>query len=267
MKKTVYIFIASILSNNLVFGNNIKKINNSIYLAAQMTGLDYYEYNDQINNLDQQTGFLWGGRLGATASFNNIYFSVETYSTVGQTQFKGVIVELPNTYLNSNGTNVINNINAKLGYTLYLKDNFAITPYLELGYRFWNRIVEDQVFEGFLASGYREVYTTMYGSGGLLFQYSLSNSLVLGIFGSIGSTISPKVQSLSTNNTYYLGASNIYQAGVKLNYFITNHFSIVSGAEFMYFQYGESSTDSNGNFEPDSKTQQINAYIGLSYSF
>ena len=257
MKNIVIMIISICISINITFSNTIKKVNNSIYGAAQMTGLDYYEYNDEYSNLDQQTGFLWGGRLGGTITLSNIYLNLDMYSTIGRTQYKGGILSNPNRKLYYQSNNVINNIDTKIGYTFYIGDNLALTPFGMFGYRFWNRMVDQHV---------REAYKTMYGSGGLLFQYAFLKAFVLSLSGSVGSTIAPKATSYRSDNTYNQGISEIYEVSINLNYFITQNLSILSGIEGIYFEYKKSNTV-NGADEPDSKTRQINVYLGLSYSF
>ena len=248
-----------ITSMHLVAANTIEKVNNSIYGAAQMTGLDYVEYNSTRSDEDQQTGFLWGGKLGSTTTIYNIYLNLDMYSTIGKTQYKGGLENSPNATIFHHATNNINNIDAKLGYSFYMNNNaIALTPFTMFGYRYWKRRSNE--------SENPEIYTTMYLSAGLLFQYKLATAFVLNITGTAGSTINPKINNTRDNNLYRQGESGIFSASINLNYFITESLSILSGVEGVYFKYKKSNTV-NGDDEPDSTTKQLNAYLGLSYSF
>jgi hypothetical protein len=253
----------------------IDRVNNSVYLAAQMTWFDYTEYGDTNEWLDDQSGYLWGGRLGVTKTINQIYLNAQVYITGGDTDYYGNITD-GNEIIgqgDSNGTNSLSVINIKGGYTFDFTNRISLTPFVELGYRFWHRVINDTTFQGQPVNGITEDYTTFYASGGLLFQMEVINDLVLGLEGSIGGLIAPTMTIKSgqfNGESFDQGSSAIYEVGLNGNYFFTENFSIMGGVEFTYFEFGKSNTVRTQNhivWEPRSETYQVDVFVGAAYSF
>ncbi len=169
--------------------------------------------------------------------------------------------------------NALTVINVKGGYTFDFTNWISLTPFVELGYRFWHRVINDTTFQGQPVSGITEDYTTFYASGGLLFQMEVITDLVLGLEGSIGGLIAPTmtIQSGRFNGEKFdQGSSAIYEIGLNANYFISENFSILGGVEYTYFEFGKSNTVQSQGFnvwEPRSETYQVNVFVGAAYSF
>ncbi|MFT6836031.1 MAG: hypothetical protein ACJA0H_002075 [Francisellaceae bacterium] len=253
--------------------DGISKVNNSVYLSGQMTGFGYTEYDGNDNWFNQQTGFLWGARTGVTYTIDNIYLNAEIYSVGGDTQYKGGITDGFRTEpFSSHGENSFTVGSVKAGYTFYLQDEIALTPYFEFGARYWDRKIDGGSSATFNAGSVQETYQTMFADIGLLFQYEIIKGLVINLLGSVGSTINPtmKIESgfgAGVDGTEFdQGTSAIYEIDLSANYFITESFSILGGLEFTYFEFGKSNTV-NGFLEPKSTTKQGNLYVGLAYSF
>ena len=71
----------------------------------------------------------------------------------------------------------------------------------------------------------------------------------------------------NTGEVYKLGNEPIYTAGLELNYNIFDEFFFNSFVNYTQFKYGRSIIDKNSFYEPDSKTREIRAGVGIRYSW
>jgi hypothetical protein len=143
-----------------------------------------------------------------------------------------------------------------------------LTPYIGAGARQWGRNLPG-------ASGYHEDYSHGYVGGGLMAQFALTPDLVVSVDGLVGSSFAANMTTSRTPGgfaitpqSYALGSSAIYQAGVSLDYAMTKQLHANAGIDYTSFKYGRSATSPiDTSYEPDSRTSQVVIKIGLGYAF
>lgn len=275
------------------YGNSYSHTNsakiNSILAANREVGIFFSEtqsnYSENIKSRygsDVEHGMMPGFGIKASDNFNiagvnNLYASISYRRTSGQTQYSD------GGFYESAGHNS-NNINAKFGKTFFMNSDMAATPYIFGGYRSWDRVVPNGVANP-------EHYSNEYVGLGGMFQYAPSNELVLsantGIAEVVGGHINADTQGLYRMTGGYLFPSSMsqslasrpyYTLGVGADYRVDKHLHLFSNLQYTDFMYGGSKMQTyygtgplTGYYgtlqEPSSQTSNLNAEIGMAYSW
>lgn len=263
---------------------------NDIVRANQQVGVAFIDkqvsYGPEILNpgtasadptgvpLDSEKGWLPGVR--ATGSYMgaipyipvcNLYLSASYSWVKGHTDYSATVGPVLS---NTDGAKV-QDWDFRAGKGFDLGSSAMITPYFGAGTRWWDRLLTG-------ASGFDEVYQHAYAGGGLLLQYSPFPRWVLSANGLVGSTFDANMESTLTPGgsptacagcKFALGSSLIYNAGISVDYAITDHVHANAGLDYSFFKYGQSpeafSAAGNAAFEPNSKTSDLTLSVGLGY--
>jgi hypothetical protein len=262
--------------------NPILSANREVGLFFSETQSNYSENIKSRYGSDVEHGMMPGFGIKASDNFNiaginNLYASISYRRTSGQTQYSD-----GSAYVSAGHNS--NNINAKFGKTFFVSNGMAVTPYIFGGYRSWGRVVPGGVANP-------EHYTNEYVGLGGMFQYAPSKKLVLsvntGIAEVVGGHINANTQGLYRMTGGYLFPSSMsqslasrpyYTLGVGADYRVDKHLHLFSNLQYTDFMYGGSKTQTyygsgplKGYYgtlrEPSSQTSNLNAEIGVAYSW
>lgn len=141
-------------------------------------------------------------------------------------------------------------------------DPLMVIPFLEIGYRYWERHLEG-------VGGYIEDYQNWSGMGGLLVQFSPRERWVASLSAAGGATFAASMTAPEppAAATFTLGSKAAWRVEAKIGYRFTEHLELTGTADFDDFGYGASPVNAAGFFEPNSTTQQTTLLMGISYHF
>lgn len=157
------------------------------------------------------------------------------------------------------------NADFKTGYIFTFTENhsFQAIPYVGVGYHYWNRTSNVLDYEKY--QHYKAVV-------GLKLNCLLANDFILSPYVEGGKIFSARMKLPDYNLSWTLGNKPIYTGGLELNYKIFDEFFLNGFVSYTQFKYGKSksklsSVDNTKHFEPDSKTNELKAGLGVRYSW
>lgn len=243
-------------------------------------GYGSFNYAESIDNttFDTEKGWLPSGEVGVTwlypddkSFFNNLYLHADVVAQFGGVHYNGGVqvssgggvTDYPFT---TSTEEQIYHVTGKIGKLYAVGDDLAVTPYLDIGFRGWQRGIRGGIFDmggtPTHVNSETESYSHFEGGAGFLIQYSPFSSLVLSASGQAGSTFAASVRG--TDQIYNLGSRPVWQAAGSLGYTISPSFELIGSARFDGFGYNKSAPIS-GSLEPDSYTHQLTIMGGLAY--
>lgn len=244
--------------------NDIRASDSALEFDVGGTDLKYGETNSGTT-LDTETGWMPSFDAGLTwlmpsnaSIFSDTYLHLDGQATFGNTHYNGGLQNLQTgvvTPYSGTTNDQIYQINGKIGHFFAVDEGVAVTPYIDLGFRSWQRQLTGP-------GGYNESYTNGEAMGGLMLQVSPIPRLVLSASGAIGSTLGPEMNTQGT--TYNLGSSTVWRADGKLGFALTPKFELTGDVQYSGFAYDQSQT-LGGGFEPNSYTHQLTLLTGIAY--
>ncbi len=253
-------------------GSAIVGANRQIGFESISTRVDYTETgNGRLGTatgvLDTESGPVPGISFHLSVMGDwlagNDYLRVEYDHSNGFTHYVGAYQGGTYGSVVQNSSAVFNNVAFRYGKGFEQGGNAMLTPFLEFGMHQWDRGVN-----------YGETYTHTYQGLGFLQQYELSERAVLEINAMYGYTgnsyIVVNSGPLLTGFSGSLGDSEIYRAGLGLDYQLGQKLHLTLGVDYMAFSYGISATYPSGTgsvWEPDSTTAYTITRVGLGSEF
>jgi len=235
---------------------SIHSADNAIWAALGATRYDYKEPGQTGNLGDRELDWIASGAAGISyLSTRNTYLTLEGDVLSGDANYKGAYLLAPTTPLRGTTDERVWNADTKIGQGMALGSSFFIIPYAELGVRYWNRD---------LAKGQVEQYKNYDALGGSMLQFSPFSSWIFSLYGAVGATFSPQMQSDGVK--YDLGSATMYKAGAKIGYDFAPRTEIFTTVDFDHFNYGQSAVI-NSLYEPNSRTNEVATRVGLAYHF
>lgn len=244
---------------------DIRKADNGVTLDAGESYLDYAE-TASGSTLDTEKGWLptvglgFGMLASQNAPISNLFFRLDGRASIGSTTYDGALCDAFGdcTPYDSSTDDKIYTGTGEIGRAVELGPSLLLTPYAEIGYRYWSRNLKG-------IGGYGEAYENWEGLGGLLLQYSPAQRWVLSLNGAGGTTFAASMKTFG--ETFSLGNAAIWRAQTKAGYRLTDHIELSLSAEYESFGYGASPVDARGYYEPDSTTHQTTVLLGVAYHF
>ena len=258
------------LSTAFAGTSDIKAANNQVGFQLVSTNVDYTETGDGVlapsGTLDTEKGAVPGYALSISTMqdrwLGNDYIEAEYDNSSGNTEYVGGLIGPPATpygsVVSTSGATLIN-YSARYGKGYMVRNEFMLTPFIELGHHEWDRWVN-----------YGEIYTHNYFGIGALGQYSPVSRLVLSANAMFGSTFG---SNIVINGAFSgaLGNSGLYRVGAGADYAFAQNLHGNVGVDYTSFNYGISALYPLGGgyygWEPDSKTNYTTVKIGLGYAF
>ena len=244
---------------------DIRKADNGVSLDAGESYLDYAETAGG-STLDTEKGWLPTVGLGfgmlafPQAPISNLYVHLDARASLGSTAYNGALCDdfgdcTP--YQSTTNDNIYTGA-AQLGRAFTLGTTVILTPFAEIGYRYWSRDLKG-------IGGYGETYENWDGMGGLLAQYSPASRWVLSLSGAAGTMFDA---SMSTGGECFsLGDKLIWRTQGKVGFRLSQRVELSLTGGYESFGYGASPADANGLYEPDSTTHQTTLLLGIAYHF
>ena len=184
-----------------------------------------------------------------------MYFAVEGNLTYGDAKYNGALFASPSTPATGTTSETITTVDAKFGQGLPLDSNIMFIPYIEGGYRYWNRN---------LGGGQVEDYHNFDVLGGGMLQIIPANHFFLSGFASGGTTFGGRMKTGGAS--YELGSTGIVKVGGKLGVDLTNKIELFTTLDYTHFRYAHSPVV-NSTLEPGSGTNETTMKVGLGYHF
>ena len=249
---------------------DIRKADNAIAVDFGASYLDYGETQGG-STLDTEKGWLptIGISVGMLAfpdaPIGNLYLHFDGRASLGSTNYNGALCDQYNNCTPYQGTtnDQIFSGDAQLGRAFELGRYAMLTPFAEIGYRYWSR---DLTGPG----GYTEDYSNWDAMVGLLLQVSPAPRWVLSLSGAAGETFGANMSTAGltgSNENFTLGSDMAWRVQAKAGYRITERLELTSTLEYSSFAYGASPVDAAGYYEPDSTTHQTTFLIGAAWHF
>ena len=249
----------------------IRAEDNSVWLAAGASHLNYSEFADGGDNIDTERGWLpsiaggfsmLGGQPGSVFP-RNLYLALDFSADFGDLRYNGGLLD--GTPYNGSTDETIWTVRGRAGYAFQLGTQALLIPFAQLGYRAWDRELSDVQNEE-----YRNIDVT----GGLLAQYAPTPKTVLSLWGAVGETVAGEMTAHTLGNRmdFDLGDKITWTAGVKAGYWFWPHIELFTRISYDRLSYGRSqdvATSIPGLFfyEPNSDTDTITSQFGIAYNF
>lgn len=208
--------------------------------------------------LDKETGNLSGIELDTASQWSHIGIRTHILYAAGNTAYDGHALSnnAPTTGTTQNKL-FDASFGLNYGFSFAALPDLAFMPSLEVGYNIWNRDL----------GSYSEVYLNGYWLGKLGLQYAVTPYLIVdGGYGA-GRTVSPRMDSGLTSQTYTLGTAGISRGWIGVDFVLGGHLKLYAKYSATSYRYLASAADANGYYEPDSKTvhDAVSAGIGLRF--
>lgn len=292
--KTIVIFVACLMFNPAFAGRldngMLEQINNSAAFGVTGLNLKYWETflpsdntaKNQLPPKSTEAGTIVGCYFNPRMSFEEkIYTDLYLDYYNGKLKYDGTGPDLknPGDYIPIVDKFYHKFVNAdfKTGYVFTFTENhvFQAIPYVGVGYRYWYRQHNNLWIQ--------EKYQHYNAVVGIKFNWLLAEDFILSPYIEGGKIFNAQMKFCGNDPVdasmhglkYKLGNKSICTGGLELNYKIFDEFFLNGFVSYTQFKYGRSAdknyTDVNGNnrvvFEPDSKTNELKAGLGVRYSW
>jgi hypothetical protein len=243
----------------------IRGEDNSLWLAAGATHLDYRENNDAGLNVDTEHGTLptLSGGFSYLDHYSNIYLAMDADGSWGNLRYNGGL--LNGTSYSGETSETIWSAHYRAGYAFAVGQSVMLIPLVHLGYRNWDRD---------LSATQSEVYHNWIVTGGLLAQYSPSLRMVFSLRGEVGETFAGGMKATAQGLPilkFDLGDELTYNVEAKAGYRISSRVEMFVRADYERLDYGRSQNVPIGGgfamYEPNSRTDILTSQIGVAYRF
>jgi hypothetical protein len=233
----------------------IHSADNAFWLSG---GTSLLNYKESISPLpDSEHGWLSSFASGVSLlTNNNLYLALESSATFGNDKYNGAFLFSPTVPITSTTNDVITTIDGRIGKAFPIANKFLLTPYAELGWRYWNRD---------LGQGDVENYNNFDSLFGLMLQIAPTDRIVLTVYGSGGETFDATMKT--GGDTFDLGDAAMYKLGGKVGFNFTQRLEMFTSLDFDHFHYIQSPVLPDGFLEPSSKTSDTAIRVGVAYHF
>ena len=239
---------------------SIRAADNEIWGSV---GESLFNYKESIKPIpDSEHGWTpsIAGGLNYMGS-NNWYFAVDAAYTTGKDTYSGAYLLSPSTPVKSQTQEDITTASVKFGRGYALGQSVMLTPYGELGGRFWSRD---------LGGGQVEDYHNFDFQLGLMGQFSPIKRLVLSGYASYGPTFGGEMKTDGV--TYPLGSAGMMKLGGKVGFDLAPRWELFTTLDYDHFHYVKSPVEYDPNagayfLEPSSRTNETAWRVGLGYHF
>lgn len=233
----------------------IQRSNNAYWGAVGAFQINYKESVDPIPN--SQRGWVPSVALGMSyMGAQGLYLAFDGSLSAGSDRYRGALYnagtglyDIPH----QEDTNLtMTTLNGRAGRGFLVNSSVIITPYLDLGFRYWERDL----------NSFTEVYRNFEILGGVLFQYSPTDRLVFSAYGAAGTTFEAEMELGSVE--YPLGSAAVYKAGGKIGYNLSERLQLFTSLDYNHFRFVKSEVI-GGMYEPSSRTDGTALRVGLAY--
>ncbi|MDD4616359.1 MAG: hypothetical protein PHW76_04480 [Alphaproteobacteria bacterium] len=272
--KSVSVICAAVLSATVLMPSgamaNIDTIRNSNSAFYGSLGLGFLNYKERIPvYTDSERGLMPAVGLGISymSPNSNMWYALDGSMTIGDENYRGWLIDYsasPVSYTPYEGTThtMILRADGKIGKGIELSKSVMLTPYFDVGFRYWSRDLETFVEK------YQHLETLL----GLMAQWSPTQRVVLTTYGAAGVQFLGNMHALDRD--FEPGSAGVYKAGAKVGFNLTKRWELFTALDYDYFRYtasdpvGPSLSPSDPTmipYEPGSYTSETTWRVGLAY--
>lgn len=288
MKIALQASIAGLILSLLAFPafadtNDIRAANRAIEFDVGAGNLKYGETNNGAT-FDTEKGWMPDLGVGLTwvtpdgnDLLSNTYLHIDGQVSFGDVDYNGGVQvisggTISNFPFQTTTNELIAHVVGKAGHMFTLNSMATLTPYIDLGWRGWQRKILGGIchcggFGNLTVGNSNETYDNYESGGGLLVQVSPMPRLVLSASGQIGETFASTMRS--SGSTYNLGSTPVWQVAGRAGYAVTPSFELIADARFDGLGFDKSAAVNQGggivSYEPNSYTHQLTIMGGLAY--
>jgi hypothetical protein len=232
----------------------------------------YFDYKEDLvlPSKSTESGWLPGIWGSYTYQQNSIFYTkISTQYAAGDLTFDGSTLSGTPVKYDTNPHRFIK-LEWVLGYPWAAGANVVITPYLGVGYRFWQRGRADTTSS---FTSYQEDYSWGYFPAGIRVEYDINSRLRVGVnaamnymFGGNMKAYLSEVSSFS-DMSFTLGNKIGWSAELPITYKFNLQWSLTVTPWYEYSAIGESPINAFGFYEPSSSTNQYGVNLSVNYSF
>ena len=196
---------------------DVQTIRNSDTAYWASVGAAQVNYKESVSPIpNSQHGWIPSMAAGLDYMGNSgWYFATEGSLSLGDDYYNGAYLAAPTVPVGGTTHALIAAVDGKIGKGFVLGNSAVFTPYLDLGYRYWERdLGNDQI----------EKYDNFEALGGAMLQYSPSTSWVMSAYGAAGLTFSGQMSTGGTD--FDLGSAGVYKLGGKVGYNLTQRLEL-----------------------------------------
>ncbi len=161
--------ISTFADNQAIINANNEASINFLYSHQNIT----YSNNPNDLHLYNINGNSTGADVGISKTFSQIYTAIHLSANSGTFSYNNPALNL------SKATLFTQAINGRLGYNIFFKDRYAITPYFTLGYQYWQLDTGGSPRAGFLINGTTQIFSNDQCRYRVLNQWAVTPSWVL----------------------------------------------------------------------------------------
>ncbi len=234
--------------------------------AALLLGYYFQNYGEILEGkpgyLDRQAGHFPSLSLQFSKTWKMLYGQLRFTEALGNTRYMGSDV-FTGEHLESTTRTTMTDLSGRLGYQFFPSDNLSLIPYGILGHHRWLRSI-----------GYPETYQNNWAGLGALLQWAPLPAWVFTLDGNTGNTWNAQIH---TWNTFYppntllfranLGSRTYVMAEAGVDFNFTAKWHLLGALHYWRFNYGKSTPNNLGDYEPTSNTRLVRAVVGLGYSW
>lgn len=200
--------------------------------AGPMLAAFHYEESEQGERLNREEGNLAGLRLGWRGQADSLFAGVDVSHLRGEADYDG------QTQAGTPATTVtdeqLSRVEIRLGRRLLSDQPLSYEAYLVLGYRHWQRDIQDAAS----ANGLLETYTGgLAGLGGNV-RYEFTAAGELHLTGQLSRTVNPEVQvdfgNALDNRSLELGTAPVIDFALGWSYPLSGDRHLLLRAEYFY---------------------------------
>lgn len=233
--------------------------------------MDYKEYKDGVlldsesSNFADLTGaeFLYNYKMQANETDDYDVVSLHVMVLGGDTTYTGSYIGSGLGYgsVVSTTSNKVYDVDLDFAHTYQRSQHYKITFALGVGYRFWRRELSAQQVEDYKWFSLRP---------SVAFSYTYKNLSISPTF-EYQYGLRPRMSATGINDEFKLGAANILELSLPLEYALNKQFSLYGAYTYQYQKIRESNVvydnSGNGYFEPESKAYNEYIKFGLIFKY
>ena len=279
--KCIAILVAYLMFSHAFAGRldngALEQINNSAAFGVTGLNLKYWEkflFTDAKKGAlpkSTEAGTIIGFYFNPRVSLNEkIYTDLYLDYYNGSLKFDGTSQNSPFTPVVDKFWHKFVNADFKTGYIFTFTENhsFQAIPYVGVGYRYWYRMHNNLWIQ--------EKYQHYKAVVGIKFNWLMAEDFILSPYIEGGQIFNAQMKFCGNDPVdasmhglkFKLGNKLVYTGGLELNYKIFDEFFLNGFVSYTQFKYGRSALQPiNGSFEPDSKTNELKAGLGIRYSW
>ena len=281
-KKILVLSILAILAADNIYAGSeaITNANNQAYIDGQL-GYERFLYsrNHPANAgapLYNANGGILGAQFGLTKTFGCIYSQIALDASRSLVNYSDS--SLTGTPL-SQGKSVSLSLDARLGYSFFMHNRFAFTPYFLGGYT-QNQLDTGGYSSSFISGNYSgTTFVTQYLHYGIgaLNQWAANPQWVLSLDALLGTQANPRVSANVDNFNNQASATTTYQkwplkyalfwkVGAGSDYRFTNNVHLRADLAYGKNKLGGATTSDRGAFPSQNHPYWLGT-LGLGYNF